>query len=119
MRSRRAPVRLPKRLDDCMAQGMPELLVKDPSVVIEVLRRQGAQCGAGITPRELQTCPQDRLCILQDGELCVYGARELGLMSELTREDVCGAVPELRAAMFPVLGIGLTVAAVLGFAFVT
>ena len=103
-----------------MAQGMPELLVKDPSAVIEVLRRQGAHCGAGIMPRELLECPQDRLCVLQDGELCVYGARELGLMSELTREDVCGAVPEPRAAsMFPALGFGLTVAAALGFAFVT
>jgi len=99
---------------------MPELLVKDPALVLEVLRSQGAQCGDGITPRDFPSCPQDRLCVLQDGELCVYGAHELGLMTELTRDDVCGAIPEPReASMSPLFGIGLTLAAVLGFAFVS
>jgi hypothetical protein len=104
-----------------MEARMPELLARDPAVVLEVLRSQGAQCGVGITPRDLTSCPQDRFCISQGGELCVYGARELGLMSELTREDVCGPIPEPKAAAMTggsAAGIGLVMAAVLGFAFV-
>ncbi len=101
---------------------MPELLVRDPALVLEVLRSQGAQCGVGITPQELASCPQDRFCVSQGGELCVYGARELGLMTELTRDDVCGPIPEPKVAAMSggsAAGIGLVVAVVFGFAFVT
>lgn len=100
---------------------MPELLTKDPAAVLEVLTRQGAQCGVGIHPQVLTGCPQDKFCMLQDGELCVYGAGELGLMTELTRDDVCGPIAEPKSAAAvpggPVFGLGVVLAAVLGFAF--
>ena len=108
------------RRGGCIAEGVPELLVKDPAVVLDVLRSQGAQCGVASTPRDFPSCPQDRLCVLQGGELCVYGASELGLMTELAREDVCGPIPEpTELGLGPVFGIGLALAAVLGFAFVS
>jgi hypothetical protein len=101
---------------------MPELLTKDPAAALEVLRSEGATCGVGITPKVLTSCPQDRLCVFRGGELCVYGARELGLMTELSRQDVCGPVPEpasVTGMAAPALGIGIGLAAVLGFAFVS
>jgi len=104
-----------------MTGGMPELLAKDPAAVLELLRIQGAQCGVGIHPEVLTSCPQDRFCMLQEGELCVYGAHELGLMTELAREDVCGPIPAREAASGlapPALGLGVVAVAVLGFAFV-
>ena len=103
-----------------MDMSVPELLTKNPAEVLELLRSQGAQCGVGIRPEVLTGCPQDRFCKLQDGELCVYGAGELGLMTELTREDVCGPVPVPSAATAhagPAVGLGLAIAAVLGLAF--
>lgn len=105
-----------------MGAVMPELLTKDPDVVLELLKSQGAQCGVGIMPRTLTSCPQEKFCMLQDGELCVYGAQELGLMTQLTREDVCGPLPAPMGSTMPrgpSLGIGLAVAAVLGFAVAT
>ena len=100
-----------------MKGHVPELLVKDPDAVLELLRTQGAQCGVRSTPGELSSCPPERRCVLTDGELCVYGSRELGLMTELTRDDVCGPIPQPRGASIE-LGIGVTLAAVLGLAFV-
>ena len=100
-----------------MKGHVPELLVKDPSAVLELLRSQGAQCGVGSTPGELSSCPPERHCVVPGGELCVYGSRELGLMTELTREEVCGPIPQPRGASME-LGIGVTLAAVLGLAFV-
>ncbi|MBN9161883.1 MAG: hypothetical protein BGO98_35150 [Myxococcales bacterium 68-20] len=94
---------------------MPEVLTKHPDVVLEVLKAEGAQCGVGLRPKILKDCPQDKLCVLKGGELCVYGPTELGLMTQLTREEVCGAVPTPRAEgsfPHPAVGIGLAVAAV-------
>ena len=96
---------------------MPEVLTKHPDVVLEVLKAEGAQCGVGIRPKILKDCPQDKLCVLKGGELCVYGPTELGLMTQLTREEVCGAVPMPRTeGSFPgpTLGIGLAFALVAG-----
>jgi len=103
------------RIAPCSAGSMPEVLTKHPDVVLEVLKAEGAQCGVGLRPKILKDCPQDKLCVLKGGELCVYGPTELGLMTQLTREEVCGAVPTPRAEgsfPHPAVGIGLAVAAV-------
>ncbi len=101
---------------------MPELLTKHPDVVLEVLKAEGAHCGVGVRPKILKDCPEDKLCVFKGGELCVYGPTELGLMTQLTREEVCGAVPTPRAEgslPVPAVGIGLAVAAVATVATVT
>jgi len=86
---------------------MPELLTKHPDVALQVLKSQGAQCGAGIKPKILTSCPQEKFCTLQGGELCIYGPQELGLMSQLTRAEVCGHASP-KAAVSPAgAGVGL------------
>lgn len=96
---------------------MPEVLTKHPDVVLEVLKAEGAHCGIGVRPKILKECPQDKLCMFKGGELCVYGSTELGLMTQLTREEVCGAVPTPRTeGSFPgpAVGIGVAFAVVAG-----
>lgn len=70
---------------------MPELLTKHPDVVLQVLKSQGAQCGAGTKPKILTRCPAEKFCTLQGGELCVYGPNEIAAMTQLSRAEVCGA----------------------------
>lgn len=69
---------------------MPEILTKHPEVVKELLASQGARCGAGVTPRVLEACPPAGLCGLEAGELCVFGPAEVGLMTQLSRTELCG-----------------------------
>ncbi|MDF2696677.1 MAG: sodC [Labilithrix sp.] len=98
---------------------MPEVLSKHPDVALQVLKEQGAQCGVGVRPKILKACPQEKFCVLKGGELCVYGPTELGLMTQLTRNEVCGPVPTPRSeASFggPALGIGLAFVALAGVA---
>jgi hypothetical protein len=99
---------------------MPEVITKHPEVVKEVLQSAGARCGAGAPQKILTACPKERFCALPGGEICVYGPRELGRMTQLSREDVCEiraeAPPPARgplAAAFPEWGFGAMLPAAL------
>ncbi|MGE3547634.1 MAG: hypothetical protein AB7L28_27155, partial [Kofleriaceae bacterium] len=70
---------------------MPEILTKHPEIVKKVLVSEGAQCGAGSTPKILTKCPKEKFCTLAGGEICIYGPSELGEMNQLDRSDVCRA----------------------------
>jgi hypothetical protein len=97
------------------AWSMPEVLSKHPDVALQVLKEQGAQCGVGVRPKILKACPQEKFCLLKGGELCVYGPTELGQMTQLSRNEVCGPVPTPRSeASFagPAVGLGLGFVAV-------
>ncbi|MDB4956673.1 MAG: hypothetical protein JWO36_4242 [Myxococcales bacterium] len=78
---------------------MPEILTKHPDIVIKVLESQGAQCGTGAKPKILTKCPPDKFCTLAGGELCVFGSRELGQMTQLTPTDVC------KSSVAPISGL--------------
>ena len=69
---------------------MPEILTKHPDVALQVLKSQGAQCGASVKPKILTRCPADKFCVLNGGELCVYGAQEVEQMTQLSRAELCG-----------------------------
>jgi hypothetical protein len=92
---------------------MPEVITKHPDVLREVLESAGARCGAGEPQKILVKCPEEKFCALPGGEICIYGPRELGRMTQLSREDVCEiraeAPPPARgslAATFPEWGFG-------------
>lgn len=68
---------------------MPEILTKHPDIALRVLESQGARCGDGIAPKILTHCPREKFCVLDGGELCVYGANELGQMTQLSSADLC------------------------------
>lgn len=94
---------------------MPELLTAHPEVTLEVLKEQGARCGIGVRPTILKSCPPEKLCALHGGEVCVFGPTELGLMTQLTYDQVCGALPlppPRSSASSPVVAIGLALVAV-------
>lgn len=66
---------------------MPEQLTKHPDVTLSVLRSAGAQCGSGLKPEILTTCPAPQFCRLPGGEICVYGLADAGKMTQLTKAD--------------------------------
>jgi hypothetical protein len=70
--------------------AMPEVLTKQPEVVLKVVTSGGGQCNTGTLPRILTKCPREKFCALPGGEMCIYGANELDSMTQLTRAEVCG-----------------------------
>ena len=66
---------------------MPEQLTKHPDVTLSVLRSAGAQCGAGVKPEILKSCPPSQFCRLPGGEICVYGLPDAGQMTQITQSD--------------------------------
>jgi hypothetical protein len=78
---------------------MPELLTQYPDVALEVLRSEGARCGAGIEPKILTRCQPERFCALAGGELCVYGPQELHQMTQLSRAELCASHASARCAI--------------------
>lgn len=82
---------------------MPEILTRHPDVVLSVLKGSGAQCGVGVKPQILTACPAERFCALSEGELCVYGLGEVSQMTQVSRQDLCGALAGGCSAT-PVLG---------------
>src|SRR5687768_12887207 len=98
---------------------MPELLTKHPDAALQVLKSQGAQCGAAIKPKILTRCPPDKFCVLSGGELCVYGPEELGQMTQLSRGEVCGGPKSAVAGReLETTAVVAVLVAALGFALV-
>lgn len=66
---------------------MPEMLTKYPDVAIQILKDNGAKCGTGEHQQILTTCPKDRFCSLNSGEICVYGVGNMKTMTQLSTND--------------------------------
>src|SRR5688572_5508710 len=69
---------------------MPEQITKHPDVTLKVLKGAGARCGEGVPPKILTSCPPERFCSLQTGEICVYGIADIPKMTQITTKELEG-----------------------------
>jgi hypothetical protein len=50
-------------------------------VTIKILKEAGGCCGEGVEQKILTKCPPERFCSMPSGELCVYGIRDIPMMT--------------------------------------
>jgi len=67
---------------------MPEVITKYPESMFYVLKSAGAKCGVGEKQTILTSCPKEQFCKLPLGEICVYEAKDLTHMTQLSVVDV-------------------------------
>lgn len=67
---------------------MPEILTKYPESALAVLKSAGAKCGIGIKQQILTNCPPEQFCHLPQGEVCVYGIKDITKMTQLNSSDL-------------------------------
>lgn len=65
---------------------MPEIISKQPEIVIAVLKQAGMHCGTGAKQNILTSCPSDIFCALPNGkgELCVYSPGMINNMTQMS-----------------------------------
>ncbi|OGT45152.1 MAG: hypothetical protein A3E83_07705 [Gammaproteobacteria bacterium RIFCSPHIGHO2_12_FULL_41_20] len=67
---------------------MPEIITKYPDTVLQILRGTPITCAEGKQQNILTTCPKDRFCSSQAGELCVYDVKDMGKALQIQPMDV-------------------------------
>ncbi|EKD71310.1 MAG: hypothetical protein ACD_46C00219G0006 [uncultured bacterium] len=67
---------------------MPEIMTKYPSVVMDILKANGAKCNVGAKQQILTTCPPEQFCSLKSGELCVYDVKDAAQMTQIDTIDL-------------------------------
>lgn len=66
---------------------MPEILTKNPEMLLNILKGAGFQCGNRTTQQAKTECPKDQFCALPTGEICVYGVQDVSRMSQIQLSD--------------------------------
>ena len=81
---------------------MPEIITKYPEIALEVLKSAGAKCGTGEKKQILTKCPDKNFCALPQGEICVYGIKDIKLMTQINPTefaDVISDVPTIYGSV--------------------
>lgn len=77
---------------------MPEMLAQYPESAIQTLQGAGAKCGLGVKQQILTSCPPEHFCALPHGEICVYGIKDIHLMTQIHAADLAsyaGSLPSI------------------------
>lgn len=89
---------------------MPEMLTKHPEIALKILKDAKIRCGMGDKQQILVTCPKEDFCALPTGELCIYGVKDVGKMTQISPIDVMlssSAIVPLLSLMVMVLLLGV------------
>jgi ethanolamine utilization protein EutA (predicted chaperonin) len=97
---------------------MPETITKYPDIVLEILGQSGMDCGTGSAQRILTTCPSERFCASEVGEICVFGLEEIPQMTQVSTQEVAQAVSAsiYSAEILTIISIALMVGVFVGVA---
>ena len=87
---------------------MPEILTKNPELVLHLLNEVGAKCGKDEKPLILTKCPPESFCSLSGGELCVYGLNNVSSMTQISAHDLHHTFNQIPS-MFSFINIGLVI----------
>lgn len=100
---------------------MPEIVTKYPDILLQELKDAGGQCGVGVKPDILKSCPHDRFCQLPTGEICVYDLKSAASMTQIKpaewSEVITGIPPMFGISnlllLILIFGIGIAIGTVI------